>query len=109
MTGEQARRAVDRFYRGNEDVEGFGLGLSIAQQTAEALDGELRLESDGAGTRARLLHHWPGRWLSPCSLVEDEVAIADAVAYALEGEGFEATGPGTARRRSRGRGTRSTS
>ena len=55
MTGEQARRAAERFYRANEDVEGFGLGLSIAQQTAEALDGELRLESDDAGTRARLL------------------------------------------------------
>ena len=55
MTGEQARRAAERFYRGNEDVEGFGLGLSIVQQTAEALEGELRLESDGAGTRARLL------------------------------------------------------
>jgi PAS domain S-box-containing protein len=56
MTGEQARRAAERFYRGNdEDVEGFGLGLSIAQQAAQALDGELRLESDGQGTRARLL------------------------------------------------------
>jgi signal transduction histidine kinase len=55
MTGEQARRAVERFFRGNEDVEGFGLGLSIAQQAAEALDGELQLESDGDGTRARLV------------------------------------------------------
>jgi two-component system phosphate regulon sensor histidine kinase PhoR len=55
MTGEETRRAAERFYRGNEAVEGFGLGLSIAQQAAEALDGELRLESDSEGTRARLL------------------------------------------------------
>jgi PAS domain S-box-containing protein len=56
MTGEQRARAAERFYRGRDDADGFGLGLSIAHQSAEALNGELQLESNGRqGTRARLL------------------------------------------------------
>jgi PAS domain S-box-containing protein len=55
MTDEEVERATQRFYRGREDAEGFGLGLSIAQQAAEALEGRLELESNGAGTRVRLL------------------------------------------------------
>ena len=48
----------ERFGRGTEDPDddGFGLGLSIVQQAAEALDGRLELESSAAtGTKARLL------------------------------------------------------
>jgi PAS domain S-box-containing protein len=56
MTTEESRRATDRFYRGRDDTDGFGLGLSIAQQAAEALDGRLEIESGtAAGTKARLL------------------------------------------------------
>ena len=34
-------------------------------------------------------YHWPGTMAESVLVVEDEAAIADAVAYALEGEGFE--------------------
>ena len=56
MTPEQRERAAERFYRGQDETDGFGLGLSIAQQAAEALSGRLELESNSpGGTRARLL------------------------------------------------------
>lgn len=45
-----------RFYRGaDERAGGFGLGLAIVRSVAEALDGELELDSTvGAGTTVRL-------------------------------------------------------
>jgi PAS domain S-box-containing protein len=56
MTDEERARAADRFYRGRDSADGFGLGLSIVQQAAEALDGRLELESGAeTGTKARLL------------------------------------------------------
>jgi PAS domain S-box-containing protein len=56
MTDEEQARAADRFFRGRDSADGFGLGLSIVQQAAEALDGRLELESEaGTGTKARLL------------------------------------------------------
>jgi signal transduction histidine kinase len=56
MSSAQRKRALERFYRGGDDTDGFGLGLSIAQQAAEALDGRLELERNGRrGTRARIL------------------------------------------------------
>jgi PAS domain S-box-containing protein len=57
MAPEQRERAVERFYRGQiDDAEGFGLGLSIASQAAEALNGRLEIEPrEPKGTRARLM------------------------------------------------------
>ena len=50
-------RIFERFYRGGRrGADGFGLGLSVAQQAADALGGRLELESvPGTGTTARLL------------------------------------------------------
>jgi len=56
MNAEQAARAFDRFYRGTRrDVEGSGLGLSIAQRVAERAGGSIELRSDSQeGTLVRL-------------------------------------------------------
>lgn len=49
-------RVFERFYRADADgVPGFGLGLAIVRAVAEALEGELELDStSGAGTVIRL-------------------------------------------------------
>jgi two-component system phosphate regulon sensor histidine kinase PhoR len=49
-------RVFERFYRVDPDASpGFGLGLSIVRAVAEALEGELDLESSpGSGTTVRL-------------------------------------------------------
>jgi signal transduction histidine kinase len=55
---EERERVLDRFYRGHEngEADGFGLGLAIASQVAEALNGKLEIDTgEAAGTRARLL------------------------------------------------------
>lgn len=57
MDPDVVQRATDRFYRGSagRSADGFGLGLSIAQQAAAGLAGSLELTSQpGRGTRARL-------------------------------------------------------
>lgn len=61
MPLDTLERALERFYRGSDGTtRGFGLGLSIAAQAADALGGELKLESEpGRGTVARLT--LPGR------------------------------------------------
>jgi signal transduction histidine kinase len=47
-------RVFERFYRGSE-TPGFGLGLAIVQSSAEALGGEIELDSAvAAGTTVRL-------------------------------------------------------
>lgn len=49
-------RVLERFHRGSDSGEGFGLGLAIASQAASAIHGELTLEpADGRGTVARLV------------------------------------------------------
>jgi two-component system, OmpR family, phosphate regulon sensor histidine kinase PhoR len=54
---EVRERVFERFFRGGRrGADGFGLGLSVAQQAAEALGGRLELDSvPGSGTTARLL------------------------------------------------------
>ncbi len=55
MDAGERERAFERFYRGDGRGEGFGLGLTIAQQAAHALRGTLEVESAvGRGTTARL-------------------------------------------------------
>ena len=56
MTSADRARAFDRFYRGGaRSRDGFGLGLSIAQQAARALGGDVELLSNAhRGTIARL-------------------------------------------------------
>jgi signal transduction histidine kinase len=56
LSREVAERAFDRFYRGGaRTADGFGLGLSIVRQAAEALGAQLALEPRrGGGTIARL-------------------------------------------------------
>ncbi|HYZ19873.1 MAG TPA: PAS domain S-box protein [Gaiellaceae bacterium] len=53
---EDRERVFERFYRSNRAThEGFGLGLAIVQQAAEALAAEIELDSDrGTGTTIRL-------------------------------------------------------
>jgi signal transduction histidine kinase len=48
-------QVFDRFYRADRDGRiGFGLGLAIVRAAADALDGEVELDSSaGAGTRVR--------------------------------------------------------
>lgn len=52
MTKAEAERALNRFYRASgSNGEGFGLGLSIAQEVVRAMDGTLAIESEpGEGT-----------------------------------------------------------
>ena len=56
MSLEDADRAFDRFYRASKrDGDGFGLGLAIVRQAAEAHDGAIGIETEpGAGTTVRI-------------------------------------------------------
>ena len=56
MTAADRKRAVERFYRGDEDASGgFGLGLAIVAAAAEAMGSELEIESaPRKGTTVRL-------------------------------------------------------
>jgi len=57
MTREEMSHAFDRFYRGaRRDIDGSGLGLSIARRALERAGGSLELASDPeAGSRFTLL------------------------------------------------------
>jgi signal transduction histidine kinase len=56
IAASERSQVFQRFYRGADDgVGGFGLGLAIVRSVAEALDGELELDSTvGVGTTVRL-------------------------------------------------------
>ena len=56
MNVADQERIFERFFRANgRDEEGFGLGLSIVQQSVAALGGTVEIESaPGSGTRARI-------------------------------------------------------
>jgi two-component system phosphate regulon sensor histidine kinase PhoR len=43
-------RVFDRFYRGEDEREGFGLGLAIVAEAVRAMNGELTLDSTSGGT-----------------------------------------------------------
>jgi len=43
-------RIFQRFYRGLDPEEGFGVGLAIVKEAVEAIDGELELETSRLGT-----------------------------------------------------------
>jgi len=45
MTDEQRERALQRFYRGDEEGDGFGLGLAIAAEAVAVLGGDLEISS----------------------------------------------------------------
>jgi PAS domain S-box-containing protein len=56
MTAADRKRAVERFYRGDDDASGgFGLGLAIVAAAAQAMDSQLEIESaPQKGTTVRL-------------------------------------------------------
>jgi PAS domain S-box-containing protein len=60
-------RVPERFYRGAEDTDGFGLGFAIVRSAVEALEGELEIDgADGGGTVVRF------RLRPAASLVESQ-------------------------------------
>jgi two-component system phosphate regulon sensor histidine kinase PhoR len=56
MTRRDRARAVERFYRGDDDAKsGFGLGLAIVDAAAKAMGSKLEIDSArGRGTTARM-------------------------------------------------------
>ena len=55
MSAQARRHAFDRFYRSSDGTStGFGLGLAIAREAVQALDGALDLESGPGGTTVRI-------------------------------------------------------
>ena len=90
-----------RFYRDPAaQGEGFGLGVAIAAEAVRALGGELEIGSGDQGTR--VVATLPAAVVQAVVterilVVDDEPAIVDAVAYALEGEGTRSTAGRTAR------------
>ncbi len=56
MSAEVQRHVFDRFYRGERDADGFGLGLAIVRETVRTLDGRIELDSSpGEGTVFRIV------------------------------------------------------
>ncbi len=97
MSAEVQRHVFDRFYRGERDADGFGLGLAIVRETVRTLDGRIELDSSpGAGhrlpdrARARA-GAGGGAGVTPerILLVDDDAGVRDVVAFTLRREGFE--------------------
>jgi two-component system, OmpR family, phosphate regulon sensor histidine kinase PhoR len=56
ISAEVQRHVYDRFYRGERDAEGFGLGLAIVRETVRTLGGRIELDSSpGEGTVFRIV------------------------------------------------------
>jgi signal transduction histidine kinase/HAMP domain-containing protein len=56
ISPEVQRHVFDRFYRGERDAEGFGLGLAIVRETVRTLGGRIELDSSpGKGTVFRIV------------------------------------------------------
>jgi signal transduction histidine kinase len=56
MSPEVQRHVFDRFYRGERDAHGFGLGLAIVRESVRTLGGRIELDSSpGHGTVFRIL------------------------------------------------------
>jgi signal transduction histidine kinase len=56
ISPEVQRHVFDRFYRGERDAHGFGLGLAIVRESVRTLGGRIELDSSpGDGTVFRIL------------------------------------------------------
>jgi signal transduction histidine kinase len=56
ISPEVQRHVFDRFYRGEPDADGFGLGLAIVRESVRTLGGRIELDSSpGQGTVFRIL------------------------------------------------------
>jgi signal transduction histidine kinase/HAMP domain-containing protein len=56
ISPEVQRHVFDRFYRGERDAHGFGLGLAIVRESVRTLGGRIELDSSpGEGTVFRIL------------------------------------------------------
>jgi signal transduction histidine kinase/HAMP domain-containing protein len=56
MSPEVQRHVFDRFYRGERDAHGFGLGLAIVRESVRTLGGRIELDSSpGQGTVFRIV------------------------------------------------------
>ena len=56
ISQEVQRHVFDRFYRGERDADGFGLGLAIVRESVRTLGGRIELDSSpGQGTVFRIL------------------------------------------------------
>ncbi len=55
ISSDDLTHVFERFYRGRGRTEGFGLGLSIAQELVERMDGSISIVSrEGFGTRVEI-------------------------------------------------------
>jgi signal transduction histidine kinase len=56
ISPELQQHVFDRFYRGERDADGFGLGLAIVRETVRTLGGRIELDSSpGEGTVFRIV------------------------------------------------------